>query len=135
KILIERNVGVVEERLLDCTNRTAGHIDVFVDEIRVVAQLTPEEPHWFVTAPAAVAYLLAEEVIAARHPVRARVVGPGHDLSDLCCKLRCTALVGIQDEDPRAPRTLDPTISRRADGGEFRADHRRASCSRPINRI
>src|SRR6185503_13823523 len=58
KVLVERIVCVVEERILDLTNRSFGHIDVLVDEIRVVTQIAPEQSHRLVAAPAAVSYLL-----------------------------------------------------------------------------
>ena len=68
KILIQRRVGVMQQRLFDFANFALGYIDVLVDKIGIVAQLTLEQSDRFVAAstPAAVAYLFAEEVIPSR---------------------------------------------------------------------
>src|SRR5882762_989100 len=69
KVLVQRNVRVVEEFTFDFPNLSIRHIDVFVYEVGVVAQLAPEETDWLVVAPASVTYLLAEKEIAARNAI------------------------------------------------------------------
>src|SRR5450759_323482 len=135
KILVQRNVRVVEELILDFTDRPARHIDVLVHEIGVVPQLAPEQTDGLVAPPPSVTYLLAEKEIAARNAKGTDAARFIDDVADLLRQLRCAALVRIEDKDPRGLRPLDPVITRRADGRELRADHGRTRRTRAIYRI
>src|SRR5450830_1919114 len=135
KILVQRNVRVMQELMPDFTNHSARHINVLVHEIGVVPQLAPEQTDGFVAPPPSVAYLLAEKEIAARNAKRRRAAWLSDDPADLLRQLRCAALVRIEDKDPRGLRPLDPVITRRADGRELRTDHGRTRRTRAIYRI
>ena len=59
----------MEEFIVDFPNLSIRHIDVFVYQVGVVAELAPEQTDWLVVAPASVTYLLAEKEIAARNAI------------------------------------------------------------------
>src|ERR1700741_3287055 len=80
-------------------------------------------------------YLLDKKEATSRYPERGAVAWVSYRTIDLVGKLRCTALVGIDDENPGTLRPLDTIITRGADGGEFRADHSRAGAAGAIDGV
>lgn len=98
--LTKRLVVVVDERIFECSGVPVEDGFLVNGASGIVTRVIPvEEAQLGVGPPACAAHPVAEDVIVARDPP-AGFVAVGDDAADFDGKLRCGALIGVEEEDP-----------------------------------